>query len=142
MAAASDFSAEGKVLTVNDDSVVFQPRDSTYELLLSTKRKYAGPVNEPIRCLIRVPSRKVYTVPSGGSFITPISGPPRIVQGRIRYLDERQMVVQAGAPVIVELPKADSAYDLACGPLAVGRLVNIPALPDATFEAVPLSQDK
>ncbi|MCY2951943.1 MAG: hypothetical protein NTU53_08190 [Planctomycetota bacterium] len=104
--------------------------------------KYAGPVNEAIRCLIRVASREVYTVPSGGSFMTPISGPPQIVQGRIKYLDERQMVVQAGAPVIVELPKADSAYDLACGPLAVGRLVNTQVVPGATFEAVPLSQDQ
>jgi hypothetical protein len=83
---------------------------------------------------VRVSARKVYTVPSGGNFISPIFGPPRIVQGRVRYLDEKEMVVQAGTSVIVELPADEHAYDLVNGDLTVGSLVNVVVLPGARFE--------
>ena len=136
MAEANDLLAEGRVLAVNADSVVFAPGESTYELLLKTPGRYEGPVNEPIRCRVRVTARKVYSVPSGGSFIVPIVGPPRIVQGRVKYLDETEMVLHASAPVIVRLPEDDAAYDLACGPLSAGRLVNVAILPGASFEPV------
>ena len=79
-------------------------------------------------------ARKIYTVPSGGNFISPIFGPPRIIQGRVRYLDETEMVVQAGVPVIVELPKDENAYDLVRGDLTVSSLVNVVVLPGARFE--------
>lgn len=134
MSATSDFPAHGAVVTCNDDSVVFEPRGTTYQLLLLTRSRYVGPVNRPVKGLIHVPSRKIYTVASGGNFITPIVGPPRMVQGRIQYLDERSMVVDVGTAVIADLPSNDSAYDLPCGPLAVARLVNISLLPGATFE--------
>jgi hypothetical protein len=84
--------------------------------------------------VIRVVARKVYTVPSGGNFINPIFGPPRTIQGRVRALDGGSMVVQAGMPVHVELPAEASAVELANGPIAVGSLVNVVALPGATFE--------
>jgi hypothetical protein len=51
----------------------------------------------------------------------------------VKYLDDQTMVVQAGAPVIVDLPSADSAYDLNNGPVAVGALVNCTILPGASF---------
>ncbi|HEV8292608.1 MAG TPA: hypothetical protein VGP94_11825, partial [Tepidisphaeraceae bacterium] len=82
---------------------------------------------------IIVSARKIYTVPSGGNFIQPIFGPPRIIQGRVKYLDEKEMVVQAGAPIIVQLPVEEDAYDLASGDLMVASLVNVVALPGARF---------
>jgi hypothetical protein len=130
----SDFPAVGRVLSVDADSLIFLPQNSNYELKLATAGKYDGPINRRIECLIRVTARKVYTVPSGGNFIAPIFGPPRIVQGRIKFLDETLMVVQAGAPIVVELPAAESGYDLVNGGLAVGTLTNVVALPGARFE--------
>ena len=134
MLRPSDFPAEGKILAIKEDSVVFQPRAATYELWLHADPKLDGATNEPVTCLIRLSARKVYSVAGGGNIIAPIAGPPRFVQGRIKYLDAQQMVVQAGVSVVVDLPEDDSAYDLACGSLVVGRLVNISALPGATMQ--------
>jgi hypothetical protein len=92
-----------------------------------------APSPSTISCYIRCTGRKIWTMPSGGNFITPIFGPPRIVQGRVRYLDETQAVVQAGAPVIVSLPADANAYDLVNGPIIPTTIINATTLPGATF---------
>jgi hypothetical protein len=56
------------------------------------------------------------------------------VQGRIKFLDNQMMVVQAGVPVVVKLPTDDSAYDLNNGPLTVGCLVNATLMPGVAFQ--------
>jgi hypothetical protein len=134
MPAATDFPAVGKVLSASDGAVLFQPLGTTYELRLEALGESRLPPGKRIRVLIRATARKLWTVPSGGNFIVPIAGPPRIVQGRIKYLDDAQMVLHAAAPVIVELPREESAYDLACGPLRVGSLVNVTILSGARIE--------
>jgi hypothetical protein len=135
MAKMSDFPAVGVVLEkrADDVSVVFRPRETTYEIELGAKN-YDGPIGKRVEGYVRVSARKVYTVPSGGNFIAPIFGTPRIVQGRVRYLDEKEMVVQAGTSVIVELPADEDAYDLVSGDLTVGSLVNVVVMPGARFE--------
>ena len=47
---------------------------------------------QPIECLIRVDARKVYTVPSGGNFIQPIFGPPKIIQAASIYKQSPPLV--------------------------------------------------
>jgi hypothetical protein len=84
--------------------------------------------------MIRVKARKAYSVPSGGNFITPLYGPPKIIQGRVRAIDGNAIVVQAGTPVHVTLPAESSAVELANGAIAVGTIVNVVAFPGATFE--------
>lgn len=138
MSSLSDFPARGKLISLSERSVVFAPVETNYELSLLPAGNFAGAaVGTVIECLIRVASRKVWTVPSGGNFISPIFGPPRIVQGRIKHLEEHYMVVQAGTSIIVELPHDPSAYDLVRGPLAVGTLVNVSVLPDPKIEFLP-----
>ena len=132
MASELDFPARGKVTGVKDGKVVFNPANTNYELHL--EGKYDGPVNTLIDCHIRATARKVYSVPSGGNFITPIFGPPKIVQGRVRYASEKLVVIQAGCPVIVTLPADANAIDLNNGPFGAGSLVNAVCLPGATFE--------
>lgn len=122
--------AKGKVTRVRDGGVVFNPTNSSYELYL-TSEPYQGPLNVNVEVVIRVMARKVYTVPSGGNFIAPILGTPRTIQGMVRALDERAMVVQAGTPVLVEFPGDDSAFDLASGPITIGCMVNVVANPGA-----------
>jgi hypothetical protein len=130
---AGDLTAAGKVSSVGDGVVVFLPANTSYELRLAGPN-YGGPVGKPVRGVIRVKARKIWTVPSGGNFISPIFGPPRIVQGRVRAIEPNRLVVQAGPLVHVDLPNDDIIYDLADGPITVGRLVNVTALPGATFE--------
>src|SRR4051794_27263329 len=108
MPSSTDFPAQGRVIRVDDNAVIFAPLNTTYELKLLTTSRYDGPVNTLIDAYLRGNARKLWTVASGGNFITPIQGPSRIVQGRVKYLDNKTMVVQAGAPFIVELPAADN----------------------------------
>src|SRR2546421_7087476 len=133
MPSSTDFPARGRVVAVDDNFVIFAPSNTTYELKLLTSGRYDGPVNALIDGYIRGTARKLWTVASGGNFLTPIKGPTRIVQGRVKYLDSQTMVVQAGAPVIVDLPKADTSFDLNNGAVSVGALVNCTILPGASF---------
>ena len=134
MENGQDFSARGRVVEVTDDSVVFHPTGTNYQLHLKTESRYDGPVDEPVRCNIRVVARKVWTVPSGGLFIAPIFGPPKTIQGRVTRLDAREMVVHAGTSFRVALPAVDSGIELAEGAIAVGWMVNLTALLGATAE--------
>jgi len=134
MPTATEFPARGKVLEITGQTVVFHPSNTTYRMHLGVAAGTTVPTDRPIDAIIRLRARKVWTVPSGGLFVAPIFGPPRIVQGRVRYLDERQMVLNAGVNVVVDLPNSDAAFDLARGPIEVGSLVNASALPGATFE--------
>ena len=128
-------AARGKVTASRDGMVVFAPSGTNYELHLAAP-SYAGAVGVVTQGAIRVTARKVWTVPSGGNFISPLFGPPRIIQGRVRALDQRTLVVQAGTPVVVDLPDEPSLLDLANGSITVGSLVNVTALPGARFEPV------
>jgi len=132
MSKTSDFPAVGKVLSRDDTSVVFNPLNTNYELKLQIAN-YAGPIGQRVEAFIGVTARKVYTVPSGGNFIQPIFGPPRVIQGRVKYLDEREMVIHASTPIIVQLPSDQNAFDLANGDLMVGSLANVVAMPGAKF---------
>jgi hypothetical protein len=130
------YATPGKIIAANADTVVFAPRGTTYEMVLRSSGQYGGPVNTPVEAVIRVTARKVWTVPSGGNFVSPIMGPPKIIQGRVRYADERQLVVHAGAAFVVDLPSAENAIDLPNGPIAVGHMVNVTAFPGAAIEIV------
>jgi hypothetical protein len=126
-------TARGKVTAVRDGLVKFVPYNTAYELHLVAPG-YAGPMNTPVDGVIRATARKAYTVPSGGNFISPIYGPPRTIQGRVRAVEGNTVVIQAGAPIHVELPAEASAVELAQGPISAGVIVNVVALPGASFE--------
>ena len=134
MPAVTDFPARGKIIAIEGRTIVFAPENTNYELRLEADSPPdASQVGVITTAIINMSARKLWTVPSGGNFIEPIFGPPRKIQGRIRYLDDDRMVVQAGTPIVVALPADPSAYDLVRGPLAVGTLVNVSVLPGATF---------
>ena len=137
MSTTTTIAANGKVTTANDGIAVFCPINTNYELRLVTS-KFDGPIGKPVKCVIRVVAKKVLTVPSGGNFIVPIFGPPRIVQGRVRAIEGNTIVVQAGVPVYVELPWQESAIDQDEGPIAVGKRVNVLCEPGAKGEFEPL----
>src|SRR5262245_9124271 len=103
MPSPNDFPARGKIIEVNN-GIVFAPAGTNYQLHLEPMPGETPTVSTgPIEILIRVESRKVYTVPTGGNFIQPIFGPPRIIQGRVKYADEKTIVVHAGVPIICNL---------------------------------------
>ena len=129
--------ARGKIVRIEGDFAVFIPANTNYELhLVYPKGRAPTPSERQTSVVIRATARKVWTVPSGGNFVTPIFGPPKIAQGRIKDLSDRQMVLHAGVPILVTLPTADDAYDLQNGPLTVPSMVNCTLLPGATVEVV------
>lgn len=134
MSSITDFPARGRIIAIGDDKVTFQPSNTNYELSLGVSKDFQGKVGALVDGLIRVAARKVYTVPSGGNFVSPIFGPPRTIQGRVKYVDDKQVVVQAGVPIVVDLPAEDSALDLHDGGIGVGSLINVVGLPGARFE--------
>jgi hypothetical protein len=136
----SDFPARGRVIGRDGDMLVFHPVNTVYQLHLSVAEGIAAPTDRPIDAIVRVRARKVWTVPSGGLFISPIFGPPRTIQGRVRYLDERQMVINAGTMIRVEFPNSDSGFDLNSGPISIGTIVNVTALPGASFSLLAKSK--
>jgi hypothetical protein len=130
----------GRVVSLKDGQLVFTPRGTNYELHLKADGLDA-PIGKPTRGVVRVQARKVYTVPTGGAFIAPIMGQPRIVQGMVTHVLEsgpnRQVVVKAGAHVVVDLPKDDHAIDLNDGAIEAGGMINVVCAPGAWFEPSP-----
>ena len=133
MPSATDFAARGKVTRVVDGKFSFRPAGTAYDLHLTGEPKSAA-LGNIVSVLVRLKARKVYTVPSGGNFVSPIFGPPKILQGRVKFVGEHEIVLHAGFPVVVELPGQDAAMDLNNGSIAVGSLVNVVAMSGATGE--------
>jgi hypothetical protein len=132
--ASNGYLARGKVVEAKESSVVFAPSDTNYQLHLLTSGRYTGPMNQIVEARIRAKARKVYTVPNGGGFISPIYGSPRLIQGRALAVEDRQIVLRASVPITIDLPTNDIAVNLDEGPIAVGAIVNVVTMPDATFE--------
>jgi len=79
-------------------------------------------------------ARQLWTIPAGGNFIAPIFGSPRTVQGRLKFISDAEIVVQAGMPIVLQLPQSDMAIDLTNGQLAVGVMINAMVMPGLGFE--------
>ena len=133
--------ARGKVVGRRDGLLLFKPRGTAYELHLACD-DYNGPLDKPVEGQIVIQARKAYTVSSGGNFVAPITGTPRIVQGRVlEVLPEtgaarRRIVLKAGPVVVVDLPEDTHAIDLGNGVIEEGALVNVVVLPGTTFEPI------
>ncbi len=124
---------EGTVKAVQQGTVVISPRDTNYELYLATNLALSA--GQPTRGTVKLKGRKVWTIPAGGSFIQPLLGEPRVVQGMVKAASGNTIVVQAGLPVCIELPAEKNALDLKNGSLQPGVMVNVTIFPGATFEA-------
>jgi hypothetical protein len=132
-AELSTFLAEGRISAANDGIVIFHPTNTTYELHLICP-DYRGPIGTPVKGRILAEARKIWSVPSGGLFITPIQGRPKIVQGRVRQVENDRIALHAGTRFIIQLPPEDSAIELANGAFGTGAMVNCTLLPGARFE--------
>lgn len=129
-------ASKGKVLRIEGEMIVFRPGNTTYEMHLVCP-DYQGPVNEPVQLIIRASARKVYTVPSGGLFVSPIMGVPKIVQGRVKDLTDEQVTLNCGVLINIDLPKVAGGIELARGPIETGVLVNAVLLAGTRAEWAP-----
>ena len=130
-----DFPARGKILRIENNLIVFNPAGTTYELhLVSATGELPTPSTQTVSCYVRAKARKVWTMATGGNFVTPIYGTPRVLQGRVRYLEEGLAVVQTGVPIVLALPQESEAFDLVNGPVIPTGLINATLVPGTTFE--------
>ena len=137
MATPLDFPARGKILRIENNLVVFNPAGTTYELhLVAAGGELPAPSARVVSCLIRATARKVWTMASGGNFVTPIFGTPRVLQGRVRYLEDGLAVVQTGVPIVLALPADPTAFDLVNGPIVPAGMLNATIVPGTTIELV------
>jgi hypothetical protein len=133
--ALTDLAARGRVLRMHQDRAVFQPAGTSYEHHVLPQNP--PQTDRPVSALICVKARKVYGVPSGGAFVQPILGEPRILQGRVLSIDAKTLTLRAGGGVFVaELPAGKDTIDLHQGPIEVGDMVNVVALPGAEIRFV------
>jgi hypothetical protein len=127
------YSARGKIVRIEGATVVFAPADTKYQLHLALNGDASKLPAGDAEAVIHVAARKVLGVSGGGNFVAPIFGSPRMLQGRILQLDAKQMVLQCGLPIVVDLPAEAHAVDLTYGPLEVGGRCNVVAQPGASF---------
>lgn len=125
-----EIAARGTVLESAGGKIIFTPINTSYRLELIADGAIA-PDTRTVRLLITTKARKIWTVSSGGSFIMPLFGPPRLAQGWVLAADPHLLVVQTSFAINVELPAEDEAFDLASGPIGVGALVNVTLWPGA-----------
>src|ERR1700722_15181835 len=109
MSSSTEWSARGKVTAVRNGIVHFAPSNTNFDLHLECSPPYTGAINELITATVRAKAKKVYTVPSGGGFIAPIFGPPRTIQGRAVHVQEGLVVIRAGCPIVVDLPRDETS---------------------------------
>ena len=134
--SSTDLATRGKILRIESGRVVFHVIDTNYELHLESNQDLSSRVGQNAIGRVRVKARKVYGVPSGGNFVQPVIGTPRIIQGRVINVDESSITVKAGAIFIAELPTGKDTVDLHHGAIGVNSLVNVVALPGAVFELI------
>jgi len=125
-------ATKGTVLGTQGSAVVFQPLNTTYNLYLQPAN--GTPAEGPAAVVVKATARKVYTVPSGGLFVSPIMGPPKTFQGRVIDAKDDSITLDCGVIVNVKLPNIAGGVELACGPISVGSLVNVIAVAGATLE--------
>jgi hypothetical protein len=133
MSISTDIRSKGRIVRTHNGLAVYQPANTSYEHHVTAPATL--PTDRPMRASIRVQARKVYGVPSGGNFVQPIFGSPRIIQGRVASIDGNTLTVQAGATFVCVLPTGKDTIDLHHGAIEVGKMVNVVAFPGATLEA-------
>lgn len=131
---STDLTTTGEFLGTRGDWVIVKPLNANYEHHLRFEGASPSALGKHVRGVFRGVARKVYGVPSGGAFVTPILGTPRIVQGRVVSVTDRQLAVRAAGVWLIDLPADALAIDLAQGPVAEGDMVNAVLLPGAWFE--------
>ncbi len=131
-ATAHNGLTRGTVCSAAEGKLVLAVDNTNYELYLDCQAPLTA--GQRVRGKVVVRARKVWTVSAGGSFITPLAGKPLVVQGIVKAVQGKMLIVQAGTPMCVELPEERSAFDMKNGEPASGVMVNVTTSGAARFE--------
>lgn len=113
--------------------IVIEFPNSNYQLHLVPDGPIATPVGKRIVGVIRAQARRVDVVDTGGSYVEPVIGRPRRVQGRVIETDAATGTVVVDAGMAVHLKLTDARQR--AGQFERGALVSCDVLDGATFAA-------
>ncbi|MSR28739.1 MAG: hypothetical protein EXS03_04080 [Phycisphaerales bacterium] len=76
-------------------------------------------IGRPFNAIIHASALKMHRASGGGTFIEPVDGHPRIVQGRILATDatRNKTLVHAVVPIWISVPQGQAAADFTTGEL-------------------------
>ena len=104
VAASRPLLTEGRVREVTGEQMVFQLPGTDYRLHLLLSGGGAKPaVGSKLRGRIAVDAQRMDLIPAGGTYIEPVFGRPRRLQGRVVGVDDTRgtarLLVSAGGAV-------------------------------------------
>lgn len=126
--------ARGILAEQHDGEIVLTVPNTDYRILLKTYQPITTPIGKRITGIIRAQARRVDVVRTGGSYIDPVYGRPRRVQGEILEVDPsgQCIMVHAGAaPIVCKLSPQQRA-----DAFKVGDYVSFDVLEGASFSQV------
>jgi hypothetical protein len=108
-----------RVSEVKDGSIVVEVPNTEYRLLLAAPAGFSAKRGQRIRGEIHANALRMHRSDTGGRFIEPIYGQPRIVQGEIIAIDApaRRVLMDMAVPVSVTLQPAQDLNAIAVGEL-------------------------
>lgn len=129
--ATASFTAT--IEQIEGECVVLAVQDNAYRLRFAWKGASAPSVGR-IKGTIRVHALRVHAAASGGRFIEPVIGAPRIVAGRVDAIDAHSATisVRSVVPMHVALERRE---DLAA--CSIGSLVYFHVRSDSAFVPEP-----
>lgn len=105
---AAPTKARGVLEEARDERVIISFPNTSYRLHLHVLKPPSTPIGKRIHGTIRLGARRIDVVHTGGSYIEPVYGEPRRVQGEIIAVEKTDgsIVVNAGpCPIHVKLGK-------------------------------------
>ncbi len=129
--------ARGVLLSVCADrgrrTVTMAIPATDYRLQLQLRGDCDAEIGTSVRGQLHVQARRIDRCNTGGQFIDPVVGQPRVVQGRVRTIDAEanELVVQAKIPIRVQV-----SDDQCATAFQIGDLVTFAVDPGATFSPV------
>ena len=119
--------------TMDGAKIILAIPATDYQIHLVCNGTTAAHIGKRIQGVIHVKALRMHKASAGGSFIEPIYGHPRVVQGRVVAIDlsQNRLLCEVVVPMWVEPFDGQSATDF-----NAGDMVNFYAQSGATFTPV------
>ena len=118
---------------MDGDKIILAIPSTDYKIHLMCSGNTATQVGKRIQGVINIKALRMHKASAGGSFIEPIYGHPRVVQGRVLAIDlaKNRLLCQVVVPMWIEPFDGQSAADF-----NAGDMVNFYAQSGATFTPI------
>lgn len=132
--ATKPHHARGILAEQRDSEIVLGVPNTDYRILLKTYQPISTPIGKRIVGIIRAQARRIDVVGTGGSYVEPVYGRPRRIQGEILEVDgsAQTITVHAGAaPIVCKIPPGQRSESF-----KIGDFVSFDVLEGASFSQV------